>query len=997
MSVELGDVSYGDRLELRFAVVMTGGVSLAVWMGGVAHELNRLVRSDADGYQELLDLTACDARVDVISGTSAGGLNGALLAMAQVHDADMIRVRDLWLDKGELESLLRSPGDADPPSLMRGDEYFLKGIQDGLKALVNRPQGSLPPPADVPVHLIITSTLLDGMHRGVPDSFGSIIHDRDHRGEFTFRRGGGLLHHSDECIHATARAEDDDFSEPETLNRIALAARSTASFPFAFEPSFCPVGSGSGDRPDMACHANFPISRYVIDGGVLVNQPLGPALRAIFAQEAANQVRRLLLFVVPDPGSAVRDAPDAQDPLPSLAQVGYASLMKLPRNQSIFSDLDQIRAHNDRVAGQRRRRQAAVESQRTLIDLATPLYARYRRARAEWLADLIVRLIARGASARGAEVRPGAGDLPLWDRPTLRAPFLEHLAALPPAEFPGPEERVEEWFTTLDTVERAGALALDLLSRPLRLTNPRRDAYDRSRAALRRLRADVHSALRDARAARPPLRPDEVRAVAADALAALEDNRLDADEAKDIIERVLGDPGTFTSFMRRIADAVREGAADVRAACEIALEDDRVPDEPVKEALALASVFVELDADEVLRRMLALEVVEIALADQPPGVEQALELLQLSADAPNGFDVQTTAAEKLAGLQLAHFGAFYKRSWRANDWMWGRLDAAQRLTTVLLDPARLRQLGYGAQELFEHVERIAFDGLSPADRRTLETAQPMRWDPDVARRELELVADVSRRPPASLPMCTQAIARRLQLGILAEELGPVAEAVRDDDAAGSADTEANRFADRVREAGKEPAAAAIVDLFRSCKIGLERLSLDGSPLMARTATHAAAVTTAAVGGKYSGLGTRALKVRRGVRGVGLALFLLVRNAMVGTRIGAMAVTAALAAGGALLAIGLLAGHGGAQVLGATLLLGGLGAAAMRSQWKRALVGLAVLAVLVAAPRLVVLIADEPDWFSDLVDTFEGLWVGLWLVAGAVWLGNLSIVWPQDES
>jgi patatin-related protein len=481
MTVELGDVSQDDRQELRFAVVMTGGVSLAVWMGGVAHELNRLVRSDADVYQQLLDLTGCRARVDVIAGTSAGGLNGALLAMAQVHDADMIEVRKLWLDKGEFEKLLRSPGDPDPPSLMLGDEYFLKGIQQGLGSLVNRQLNSLPDPTRVPVHLIITSTLLAGMHRGVPDHFGSIIHDRDHRGEFVFRRGGGLVHHHTDCIHKTAREKDDDFAEPDTLNRIALAARSTASFPFAFEPSFCPIGAGDGDRPDMACHANFPVSRYVIDGGVLANQPIGPALRAIFAQEASNEVRRVLVFVVPDPGISVHDRADEQDPLPSLAQVAYASIMKLPRNQSIFTELDQIRTHNERVAGQRRRRQAAVESQRGPVDIATPLYDRYRRTRAEWLADLIVRMIARGAGDTVAEIRPDAGDLPLWDRPALRAPFLEHLSSLPPEQFPGPGQEVSLWFTTLDAVERAAALALDMLARPLRLTNPRNDAYDAHR------------------------------------------------------------------------------------------------------------------------------------------------------------------------------------------------------------------------------------------------------------------------------------------------------------------------------------------------------------------------------------------------------------------------------------------------------------------------------------------------------------------------------------
>jgi patatin-related protein len=41
---------------------------------------------------------------------------------------------------------------------------------------------------------------------------------------------------------------------------------------------------------------------------------------------------------------------------------------------------------------------------------------------------------------------------------------------------------------------------------------------------------------------------------------------------------------------------------------------------------------------------------------------------------------------KLAGTSLAHFGAFFDRSWRENDIMWGRLDAADRLITSLLPP-----------------------------------------------------------------------------------------------------------------------------------------------------------------------------------------------------------------------------------------------------------------------------------------------------------------------
>src|SRR5580658_468139 len=73
------------RQEIRLAVVMTGGVSLAIWMGGVARELNLLLHggtiasplaAQVQGcYQSLCDLLSVDVSADVLSGTSAGGIN----------------------------------------------------------------------------------------------------------------------------------------------------------------------------------------------------------------------------------------------------------------------------------------------------------------------------------------------------------------------------------------------------------------------------------------------------------------------------------------------------------------------------------------------------------------------------------------------------------------------------------------------------------------------------------------------------------------------------------------------------------------------------------------------------------------------------------------------------------------------------------------------------------------------------------------------------------
>src|SRR3954462_14031832 len=90
--------------ELRIAVVMTGGVSLAIWMGGVAAEIEQLVRArrakrptpEQEVYAELLELSGYVPRVDVVSGTSAGRINGALLAAAVARRKPLSELRSLW-------------------------------------------------------------------------------------------------------------------------------------------------------------------------------------------------------------------------------------------------------------------------------------------------------------------------------------------------------------------------------------------------------------------------------------------------------------------------------------------------------------------------------------------------------------------------------------------------------------------------------------------------------------------------------------------------------------------------------------------------------------------------------------------------------------------------------------------------------------------------------------------------------------------------------------
>lgn len=138
--------------EIRFAIVMYGGISLAIYMNGIAHEMLELVKATAPDkpalgqyphngetvlpknalfpdtalkgtaavYRKLARIladgsaTAYDPQqaikvrfvVDIVSGTSAGGLNGLFLAKALVRETSLDALAKLWVEEGDIGKLL---------------------------------------------------------------------------------------------------------------------------------------------------------------------------------------------------------------------------------------------------------------------------------------------------------------------------------------------------------------------------------------------------------------------------------------------------------------------------------------------------------------------------------------------------------------------------------------------------------------------------------------------------------------------------------------------------------------------------------------------------------------------------------------------------------------------------------------------------------------------------------------------------------------------------
>jgi patatin-related protein len=239
------------------------------------------------------------------------------------------------------------------------------------------------------------------------------VQDTDHRGLFEF--------------------DETDLARPNVNAALALAARSSASFPAAFEPAFLPhdkpydqddepyeqdvaAQGRTLKRPAMQKYANITRPHWVADGGLLANRPINPLLQAIFDCPADRQVRRVLLYVVPSPGGAPNPGatPPPESPKAPLT-LGEALLRDLGAvlDQSIAPDLRALRDHNDRVDSVRDTRRRMAELGLRLPAgkrlLTEQMLADYRSRQAAWLVRPVIATLMRALTTMPA------GEMPaLW-------------------------------------------------------------------------------------------------------------------------------------------------------------------------------------------------------------------------------------------------------------------------------------------------------------------------------------------------------------------------------------------------------------------------------------------------------------------------------------------------------------------------------------------------------------------------------------------------------
>lgn len=348
--------------ETRVGLVLYGGVSLAIYMNGVSREFFEAVRGRGV-YKLIKALTDSDVIVDVVSGTSAGGVNGILLSYALANSDDekvmeFSEYANLWIQSGSLEKLFGNPGqgqDKDPirrsQSIFDG-KYYRDQLEAAFSEKTSSPHDNEWPSSMAELDLFITATDLDGRVSRIPDKAGSIIDVKDHRTVFH------LQHRKDQLRELNAPFKPSEV----TRKSLAKLASITSCFPVAFPVVNVSLRPDQSEREDSRLVAWGNLFNRVeknkdgnhrlsfVDGGVLSNRPFSLTIDAIYARSAYRKVVRKLFYVDPNP-EVFPDKPEtqenywAQHPI----KVAISSKIDIPNYQSISSDLKRIQIENQHV------------------------------------------------------------------------------------------------------------------------------------------------------------------------------------------------------------------------------------------------------------------------------------------------------------------------------------------------------------------------------------------------------------------------------------------------------------------------------------------------------------------------------------------------------------------------------------------------------------------------------------------------------------------------
>jgi patatin-related protein len=693
--------------EKRLAVVMYGGVSLAIYIGGIARELLGVVRATAPspGDPNLAGVTQLSkveeiyrriaskqdpvtnqevlktrVTVDVISGTSAGGINGIFLAKALANGLSMDPILDLWVKEGDLAKLLNDAesvkGTAlapdDPPAaLLNGRRMYAK-LVEAFDAMDDAPKAESWDAARV--DLFVTTTDIRGEVIRLPVA-NAVAREKRHRQRF----------------HFTARGPGDNELGKVENPLLAFAARCTSSFPAAFEPftwndavAIAAKRNGAANWTDRLLFTGADYQQRPFgDGGYLNNKPFSYAIDELARRQSALEVERTLIYVEPDPEKLIEEKQARlRSQKPDAIENAVAALT-LPGYETIREDLEKVVERNDRIREllslektvERTLREHGGEALQpfdgkrwislSLDDLVQRYgiaYPAYHDLKVDSVVESMADLICAAAGIGRPELQQVVRELATWWVITAYPVFKDELQFLLDADL---EYRLRKFSFVLRRARREAGPGVIAARETLKR------ACDELYALRRRMRQEFGRTLQQLRAG--PLSDQKLAAIAVQS----------GEDRASSIGALLVETGNAGDLEAYVARLGREVLQPISEAVGKVL-DPQSADPAVRELRAASDAFENFD-------MVIYPIVRHGEVDEAVEVK----IVRISPD-----DIKPPKRPNpLAGASLGHFGAFLEEEWRHNDVLCGRLDGAETIIRQLeRDPAKADDAVQAAHE-----------------------------------------------------------------------------------------------------------------------------------------------------------------------------------------------------------------------------------------------------------------------------------------------------------
>jgi patatin-related protein len=368
--------------ETQLGLVVYGGVSLAIYTHGICQEFYHAVRGRGV-YKLVKALTDADLVVDVISGSSAGGINGILLgyAIANSNDREIVDFSSfakVWRNSGDLLKLLQKP------SLLKSqvaganansESFYQRGLLAALTKgvehkLPRSPQEWFSPTREL--DLAIAGTNYFGrVDRTLTDNPLN-PRSKNHHTLFRLKHRQGRKEPFNPYYHDPELPR----TPQDTYQALVKLCQITAGTPVIFPL----VEVNVDDRQNLVDrqlviwgklvknYAPVPTDRqdklYFLDGGLLDNTPLTCLMKEAYYRLPSRSSQRKLFYIDPNPDHINDGLQLAKSNQSRMDRILQAAVLSIPIHQSISNDLRTIHEHNYKV----RRYQTLIDQAELAIE-----------------------------------------------------------------------------------------------------------------------------------------------------------------------------------------------------------------------------------------------------------------------------------------------------------------------------------------------------------------------------------------------------------------------------------------------------------------------------------------------------------------------------------------------------------------------------------------------------------------------------------------------------